>query len=352
VGGGEALAWGEGAVSRGELEEVWNDDPSAPSVEEEDSEELEEDDKGKLRVKKKRKRDAEHSWGDGQRVTLWWVLSGFVAILVVSFLLVQDGKSRLPSAPVEEPRRFVSELPDEDSQIVELLAMGQSAVAELVALIQQAEGPPEEAAKVMMRGPDSVARREAWRARVGLHAAVKDDGVIRLMAIHIGELDYLLVSGLRNDYTKYIAYIVEVDGELRLDWEATEGYCPLLPDEVMKMGEGEEFEMRVLASPSSFYTPIFPEDDFACVLLSHLDREHYAWGYVRRSSPEHDLLVGALSSPVTKMVADRVRIRVARGPEGALSRQVEVTAVLGVDWLEGATISEGEEDLEKSDQGE
>ena len=71
-----------------------------------------------------------------------------------------------------------------------------------------------------------------------------------------------------------------------------------------------------------------------------------------RSSPEHDLLVGALSSPVTKIVTGRVRIRVAKGPEGALAKQVVVTAVLGADWLEGATISEGEEDLEKSDQGE
>jgi hypothetical protein len=144
---------------------------------------------------------------------------------------------------------------------------------------------------------------------------------------------YLVVTGLRNDYSKYIAYFVESEGELRLDWRATVGFSEVLPEEVPEMPRDDSRLMRVVASPSSFYTATFPDTDFACFLVSHLDRERYAWGYVQRDSPAHRRLVGALSAPLTRATAGRLTIVVRKGAEKSLPNQVLIEEVIGADWL-------------------
>ena len=339
------ISWGAGAAPDTEFEEVWDEDPTVPQevvlgkpVDEADS--LGE--KEKLVRKKKRKGDVEQVWGEQRRVPLWWMTSGLVAVIVIGIFLKENEKQDAPGEVITEHQRFISETRIEITPVSELIAIGQSVIPQLVKTLSKVEGSTEGVEEFVLGGAESLARMQGWNAKMGRKAAVKEDGVIGLMAASIGDHGYLLMSGLRDDYSNYVAYFVQVDGELLLDWEATEGYSDLLPKEFIKLGESE-VQARMLVSPSSFYSQIFPESEYLSVLLTHLDQEHYLWGYVRRDASDFELLSSYLSSPVTVVTAGRLILKLAKGPDEALSNQVEITGVTGIDWLTQSSLSERQE---------
>ena len=325
--GGRGGAPEEAPEDEGGVESVWDEDPGMAALEEEEER--------KSVIKRKRKRDAELPWGWERKTTFWWALCcGAGAALVVGVFVMKHVGSRTPPPAVEPPPRFVSKVPLQETPVAELLTLGQSAIPRLVEILSEVENSPAPAEALVAEGRASVARMSAWRGRTGPKARVKENGVIGLMAAGFDRQGYLLMSGLRDDYTKYVAYFVETEGALRLDWEATVGYSELLPEEVEAMPGDRTALMRVVASPSSFYTNLFPEEEYGCFLLTHLDRERYAWGYIRKESESYELLRDYLSSPVTALTAKRVTIRVRKAPDGALPNQVEIVRILGNDWLE------------------
>ena len=317
-------AWVEESVPP---DEIWDENPA------EDESGLSEAEK-KHRIAK-RKLDAEMAWGRRRRrANLWWTLAGGLTLLVLGVLLGRADRKRAPSAEIVEPERFESDIALSQTAVAELLVVGHESLPLLAGLMAKAQGEPAAVAPVVAGGTYTAALLPDWRLRTGLVPGVKDDGVIGLRAYILDGDAYLLMTGLRNDYSQYVAYFVlDEAGELRLDWKATVGFSEVLPHEIPEMEAAVSKLMRVVASPSSFYTTYYPESDYECFLVSHLDQERYAWAYVQRDSPVHRRLIGALSVRLTRLTAGRVTIVVRRGAPGSLPNQVLIEDVIGADWI-------------------
>lgn len=315
--------WGEEEVV---ADDVWDEDPT----------EVEESESGGEEPRRVAKwaPDAEVPWGSqGTRVNLAWVTAGAVTLVVLGVLLGRADRNREPAVRVVEPERFQSQTLLSETAMADLLTMGREVLPRMTELLLIAQGDPAEAAPALAGGEYSAALMADWRKRVGPVSPIKEDGIVAMSAAVLEGNAYLVVSGLRNDYSKYLAYFVEKEGELVIDWRATVGFSEVLPNEVADMPTDKSLLMRAIALPSSFYTLAYPESDYACYLLSHIDREEYAWGYVRRDSVVHDQLDGALKAPLTRPADNRVTLTVRKGRGDGLPNQLVIDEVVGADWL-------------------
>jgi len=152
----------------------------------------------------------------------------------------------------------------------------------------------------------------------------------------VGKLPYGTMAGSLPDFSNYAVYFVRSGGRMLVDWEATTG-AGTANMAGLNDASTTEAVVRVLISPTAFYTATYPESAFQAYQASRPDSDEIAWLYVERDSiaggtlgkmfQAGDILGRADTSP------QRVRVRLAKAEQGSLSNQWTVLDVLHKGWV-------------------
>ena len=134
----------------------------------------------------------------------------------------------------------------------------------------------------------------------------------------------------------YCAYFVEEDGALKLDWEATTGFCPIAFADLENAALVEPALLRVTVARASYYSPAFPEDRYAAYRLTDSLDQGVLWGYVLRDSQVQqalDRVLGAADSLIAEESVARVTLKLQRQPGHKIKNQFLITEMLHNDWV-------------------
>jgi hypothetical protein len=193
------------------------------------------------------------------------------------------------------------------------------------------EGP--ELAKFIRGGEESRLRRLAWAERKPVPVRHYPLSKRQLHAASARKYAYLIMVGLDSNHLRAVAYFTKEGDSFKYDWEASEGYSEILPGEVDQLTGEESKLMRCIVKPSNFYTPSFPEEEFQGYTLHHSDPGEFVWAFARRSSESNKSIMSHFNGRVFMDTVGRVTVRVAKGPEGARSNQLEIVEFVHIDWF-------------------
>lgn len=148
-------------------------------------------------------------------------------------------------------------------------------------------------------------------------------------------LTFGLLHGALPDFSEFEAYFVLEDQKLRIDWKATTCFGTATFDE-LSANQGNPAEIRGVIQPDKYFSPVFPEAEFHCFLLSTPCSERAIWCYTRRGQPADDALVGLLfggNIRKASSVSHKVTLRLERGPAEALPNQWIIAELLNDEWI-------------------
>ncbi|HJM64832.1 MAG: zinc ribbon domain-containing protein [Roseibacillus sp.] len=276
----------------------------------------------------------EDAWTGNQMLSLWWVLAGALCIVVLWVFL--SGSFNIPVKPasLEEPDRLTMNENLRDVPITDFVARADEILPELMDLLDKAnsvEGP--ELAKFIRGGEESRLRRLAWAERKPVPVRHYPLSKRQLHAASARKYAYLIMVGLDSNHLRAVAYFTKEGDSFKYDWEASEGYSEILPGEVDQLTGEESKLMRCIVKPSNFYTPSFPEEEFQGYTLHHSDPGEFVWAFARRSSESNKSIMSHFNGRVFMDTVGRVTVRVAKGPEGARSNQLEIVEFVHIDWF-------------------
>lgn len=277
--------------------------------------------------------EEEEVWAGAQRMSLWWVLAGVVSLALLALLpRVFKGEA---AEKLAAPKRVEESEGGESAPIAEFVSRSADLLPVVEDILERVDtSSDEELAKILRGGAEGVARRKQWRARNPIIARYRPMTERQLHAAAIVKTGYIVLAGLDRNYLGANAYFVKEDGDYRFDWEASEGFCEVLPGEVDQLADDEPRLMRATLNRSALYTPQFPEDSYRCYTLHHQDPNVFLYAFVERESPIDHQLWGSFRAPDLGGTRNRVTVRVRKGPEGARPNEVEVVEFLHVDWVE------------------
>lgn len=293
--------------------------------------------------KKPRDEELGESWGGTKKHSVKWMLWGGAGVIVAivggwsiqSFLTAQapvelekTGYSAIEVVndivPTEDVTAYFSENAGEvDQQMREVLASYAQArtVEEIVPLVRNGH-----ALRVLLRK-----QWKPWNAPKGwVPAAESLTGYTS-----VGRFPYGSMTGVGPDYTSFQVYFVRQDNRMVVDWEATSAYCDPAFSTLMEPAVREAV-VRVVVSPTSYHNVAFPESDYAAYRLSYPGNDDLIWGYVRKGTPAFSAMEALFSSGailVEQKGDQNLKLRIARGPEGAMPNQWLIVDVLHKGWV-------------------
>lgn len=147
---------------------------------------------------------------------------------------------------------------------------------------------------------------------------------------------FMSMHGKNADGSPFLAFFVH-DGEgLKLDWEATMVLGEARLSSLARFPPENPVTVRVLLAPTSYYLPSLPEKEYESYQLTCLHDDTVIWGYVRRSSPEHEQIRELLrqDSELLEQVREvRVTIRLKKTAGISSQNQFFITEMLHKDWV-------------------
>ena len=285
--------------------------------------------------------EGEDAWTGSQPMSLWWVLAGILCLAVVGYFMSQAVNNSSAGQKLEEPKRSVMKDGIEDIPIADFVARSGEILPKVSALLNKAVAiGDEELSGIIRGGTKSMENRRAWIARKAKGARHHPSAKRQLHATAVGGTAYLILLGLDSSHLSAVAYFVEEEGEFKYDWEASEGYSDLLPNEVDQLADDEPKLMRVVVSLSNYYTTQFPEAEFRAYSLHHQDPGEFVWAFAKRRSVVDRQLITSYIAPDLDGTQRRATVRVRKGPEGARANQLEIVEFLHTDWFTPNEVSE------------
>ncbi|MEK7953535.1 hypothetical protein [Luteolibacter soli] len=146
----------------------------------------------------------------------------------------------------------------------------------------------------------------------------------------------LILRGKTAGFANFEMAFVREGGQLKIDWEATEGIGDAQLSELRKSKTVVKgAKVRVVAQPGNFYTPEFPEADYRSYQLLDAAGEEFVWAFVRRSSTTANSLEAELNESSvllekTRSVPATLRIS---GPLREGVNLFEITEMLHKGWV-------------------
>jgi hypothetical protein len=148
--------------------------------------------------------------------------------------------------------------------------------------------------------------------------------------------DFLTISGLCENGRPFLAFFVEVDQRIVIDWEASMGVGEAKIDTLTQHPTEHPITMRAVLSPSPYYLPSFPETDYESYQLSFAGSDSVIWGYAPRGSLAHQQ-INALLIQQNELLEDvseaRVTLRLRKTPGPSSQYRFFITEVLHKDWV-------------------
>lgn len=157
-----------------------------------------------------------------------------------------------------------------------------------------------------------------------------------LWNVHVNDgHQFALLEGTLPDFSKFSAYCVMSDNQLRLDWKATTGFGTATFEELAR-SQGDPAEIRAKIIASKFHTAIYPEAEFRSYQLVSPDESQAIWGYTRRGETVDGVLARLFQGGEileTSQEQKKVTVRLAHGPAGSLPNQWVIAEMLHPDWI-------------------
>lgn len=147
---------------------------------------------------------------------------------------------------------------------------------------------------------------------------------------------FFQVQGADENGRPYCAYFVEEDGKLKLDWEASTGFCPIAFADMENAALVEPATLRVVVARADYYNPTFPEERYASYRLTDAADRGLLWGYVLRGSAAHqalERLTGNANSLLVEETIARVTLKLQRLAGHKIKNQFLITEMLHNDWV-------------------
>jgi hypothetical protein len=282
----------------------------------------------------------EDAWTGGQTMSLWWVLAGLGCLIVVGIFLWNAGSTKAGERIVQPTRAKITQDLDKNP-IAEFVIRSSELMPEVTELLEAAISAEDANFVNFIRGGEQSAERwRAWKARNPESARHHPEVKRQLHAAAVAGSGYLVLVGLGADHLAAVAYFVKRGDAFKFDWEASEGYSELLPDEVEQLADTEPKLMRVIVSPSDFYTSHFPEEEYMAWSLHHQDPGKFIWAFAKRSSLANQKMIVSYEAKDLPGTRNRATVMVRKGPEGARANQLEIVEFLHTDWFTPESVSE------------
>ena len=145
------------------------------------------------------------------------------------------------------------------------------------------------------------------------------------------------LDGSLPGFLGFSACFVVEKNQLLLDWKATVGYGTASFDDLSR-GTGDATEIRGWLQPTTYYTAVFPEADFAAfqLLPPRSSEESPIWCYARRNSVEAEALNrlfpgGEILKP--EKTPQKVTLMLQRGDPASAPNQWLVVKLLHKQWI-------------------
>lgn len=275
-------------------------------------------------------------WGWGQyHGSLWWVLAGLSCIGLLGFYLYTAVTPRAEGKPLPSPYRPPPLSGIEGSPIEMLVNQSAELLPVLADLVAKAQAPTGKGSADLFRGgEEGRTKRRDWNQRVEKPADFDLSAPHQLHASVVAKTPYLYLKGTRLDHTPGSIYFVEEEGRYLIDWEATEGYSEVLPQEVADLADREPRLMRCLLMETVFHRAEgYPEDAFLCVTLHHRDRNTFLWAYAPMGSSQEKLITEYLTRKPAGVSERPVTLKVRKGAVSGTGNQVEIVEFHHWEWV-------------------
>lgn len=152
-----------------------------------------------------------------------------------------------------------------------------------------------------------------------------------------GETGFIALEGRREDFSKFRAYFIKSQEGLRMDWEATTGWCEVPYEEFLREPVARPFLVRCeLGKEANYDTQLGEGQDLSWYLLGAADEAQFAWGWVRTRSDLDEKLRALLSYGrfgLEKLDSVRVILRVASTPGAKRASELEILDLLADEWV-------------------
>lgn len=153
-----------------------------------------------------------------------------------------------------------------------------------------------------------------------------------------GDIGYLRLICKNNDFERLSIYFTR-DGEgLKIDTAASSVWSEVsLYDQCQDLALGESGLLRCLVRrKEEIYIGGYNDEEHAFYLLTSADQQYVMWGYVVRGSEVDVQLrqwLGHKGDGLSVRKDIKVLIRVGRGKEGALPKQVDIQEFIHAEWV-------------------
>jgi hypothetical protein len=144
-----------------------------------------------------------------------------------------------------------------------------------------------------------------------------------------------LLEGTFPDHSAFLAYFINDNGRLLLDWKATGAFGTATFAELEK-NEGDGSEIRGEISSAEYYGSVWREAAYQSYRFISSDHETGIWVYARRGGDAEAALSPLLGKG--EIIQDapnaqKVTLCLERGPVGSLSNQWLVREMLHKGWV-------------------
>lgn len=143
------------------------------------------------------------------------------------------------------------------------------------------------------------------------------------------------LTGRKGDFSRFEMVFVREGGQLKLDWEASDGIGEVQIAE-LRAGTGSgSGAVRAVVQPSTHFTAAFPEAEFRSYRLADASGNHFVWGFARQGSAVEAALNAEFNEGTVLMeksseLRATLRLAAASG-QGTMCH--EITEMLHKGWV-------------------
>ena len=295
--------------------------------------------KSSLKANPEDSRREDRDWGIAQKLSLKWIVGisiGAAAVIILCLaLLPRINRSNAVRTTTTENDTIVVE-----EEVVE----GMDALNALLTMQPEAERifrAYASAAVVddvigLLRNQAAVEKsvRRNWRS-LGVPRDWVPPQETTWQVLKSNKVVYGLLDGQLPGFSKFSAYLVKKGSHLQLDWKASTGFGTTTFNELSK-NQGDASEIRGLISRDSFYTAIWPEEEYQCYQLLAPEGEASIWCYARRTDAAGNACAALFQNGEIleeNNNRQKVTVRLEHGPDGTLPNQWLIGELLQTDWV-------------------
>ena len=278
-------------------------------------------------------------WGNPKSISGRWILGIGIAIVAVVVLpLTLISRINAPNSPRVDLEKNALKVQNQErvegSQAIEILLGKQTEASRIFRSYLQAVQLDQ--VTLLTRENDSLkdALRKNWRPRDNLNLRNPSPDPVWTVE-EVGGRSCGLLEGTFPDHSAFLAYFINDNGRLLLDWKATGAFGTATFAELEK-NEGDSSEIRGEISSAEYYGSVWREAAYQSYRFISSDHETGIWVYARRGGDAEAALSPLLGKG--EIIQDapnaqKVTLCLERGPVGSLSNQWLVREMLHKGWV-------------------